>query len=104
MIRFEIKNEVVEWLEQEYIGEPDATELIEGLMGLMIAHNCISAEQPAPAAALVEALRVAADDLQMASALLDNHGLHEMADRLFAKSEAIRAALASVEAAKEAVK
>lgn len=48
-------------------------------------------------AALVEALRMAADDLQMASALLDNHGLHETADRLFAKSEAIRAALASVE-------
>ena len=56
MIRFEIKDEVVEWLEQEYIGEPDATELIEGLMGLMIAHDCISVT-PAPDAALVEALR-----------------------------------------------
>jgi len=43
LIRFEIKQEVVEWLTQEWVSEPEmAVELIEGLMGMMIAHKCIS--------------------------------------------------------------
>ena len=56
MIRFEIKDEVVKWLTQEWVSEPEmAQELIEELMGMMVAHRCIIT--PAPdAAALVKAL------------------------------------------------
>lgn len=43
MIRFEIKPEVVEWLVQEWVQTPEmAQELIEGLMGMMIAYGGIT--------------------------------------------------------------
>ena len=67
MIRFEIKPEVVEWLEQEYIGGPGPAELIEGIMGLMIAHKCITAE---PDADLLAACKMVLDAISREDDLL----------------------------------
>jgi len=64
MIQFEIKPQIVEFLVEtldfEGFGGDDAQIFIEQLMGLMIAHKCITME-PEPDAALLAALHWIAD-------------------------------------------
>ena len=57
-IRFEIKPEIIEWVAQACEDQEDAAPLIDALMGLMIAHKCITVE---PDADLLAALRRIAD-------------------------------------------